>query len=151
MHSVHGHGEGEHECLGCKEGLGAVVEWEMNCMEKYGFYCHFVTNDPAPYDNFHTHGLDLTYKHLDFQIVVPMDPKCAHNLLCSFADRVKAGERFKVGDRVDKIIAKSDVLLADAMENDRKVLRIVLPDPEWRFPGDPECDEMYAGQVEVML
>jgi len=144
MHSAHDDSE---ECLGCKEGLGAVVEWEMNCMEKYKFYSHFVANDPEPYANFHTHGIDLSWKHPDFQIVVPMDPKIALDLFWSFVERIKEGERFGAGDVVQKIIKGHDVRLIEAVECGRKVLRIVLPDPQWRFPGDPGCDELYAGQI----
>jgi len=117
-------------------------------MARAGFYMHFVPF--GRYLNAHTHGFDKTWKHPDFQMVMPLGEGIMSGIFWNFANRVKDGETFKSGDNVDKIIGGGHkVRLMEAKEAGRSVLRVLLPDPEWRFPGDPGVLNEYARQVTV--
>jgi hypothetical protein len=108
-------------------------EWTEANMQKHGWFADLVEQDPdSPTGfNLHTHGLQENHHHPDFQIVVPLPAKVGHALLITLADRVKAGERFAAGQKIDGVIegAGELVKLVVATEGDRRVLRVILPDP----------------------
>lgn len=141
------------KCMLCDEGkgLGDLYEWEEAQMAKHGWYVHFVGGQPAgdQFVNAHTHGLDHTWKHPDFQIVVMLDERNMKAILDTFVDRVKAGEKFSAGMEVEHIIKNMPVRLVDAIEAKRKVLRIVFPDKNGLFPGDPGVAPAMGRQVEL--
>lgn len=122
--------------------------WEQDCMEKYGFWVHLVQDDESPTGiNIHTHGLE-TYDHPDFQLIVPLPQQFAHSIVSDLANRVKNGERFSAEQNVDKVIKQWPVKLIDAEESGRKVLRIVLPDPDGKLERD-EINDQYAIQYGI--
>ena len=142
----HEHQKGQ-KCFLCDGGTKKdLAEWQDKNMEKYGFYMHFVPD--GHFINAHTHGFDKTWGHLDFQIVLPLEQKLISSFFWTFADRVKAGEKFEADTSVDKVIKNMPVRLTRAHENDRDVLRIIFPDKNGKFYGDPGVDEAYAHQVE---
>lgn len=120
---------GEPECAGCKDGMEVVIARDQAALKQYGWYAHCVRPDPESPTGFniHTHGLDLKGL-VDFQIVCPLPPEVAHNILKILVDRALAGEKFEAGVDIDKVIAKFPVRLAMAMECDRKVWRVIMPD-----------------------
>lgn len=120
-------------------------------IREHGFSVHAVVDYDDGYYNVHTHGFDVTWGHVDMQIVFPIDPKISHSLLWNFARKIKAGEKFKDGDMVDGIVTGFKVKLMGAVEDDRHVLRILLPDKNGKFPGDPGCKEGYEKQDKVRL
>lgn len=102
---------------------------------------------PEYMTNAHTHGLEK-YDHLDFQIVLAMDPQIVGTLLNDMGLRVQAGEKFKSGDILSDVLAGGyDVLLLEVEETGRKVLRIILPDKDNCFPGDKRCSYPYSKQA----
>ncbi len=117
------------ECAVCRDGIEKVLEWEDKCMKKYGWYAHFVPDPDMPLGvNFHTHGLGKSYNHPDIQIVFPLKQEIAHDLLRSAVDLIKEGKRFKHNDVSDKVIKHYDVKFVSAIEADRFVLRMIVPD-----------------------
>lgn len=96
--------------------------------------------------NAHTHGMDK-YNHLDFQIVLMLKPEVICGILNTFGLLVQSGKIFKDGDSVSEIINKYDVRLKEFEETGRKVLRIILPDEQNRFPGDEGCEAPYSLQT----
>ena len=68
-------------------------------------------------------------------------------LLYNLGLRVQAGERFKAGDLVEGIFDRCPLRLDEAEECGRKVLRVIIPDDENRFPEDPECEYPYSYQL----
>ena len=132
-------------------------KWEIDALRKSGFYVHSVPDDfkdrPPPLDelsNHHTHGFDETWGHLDFQIVLRLDPRTAHGLFWTLADRVKAGETFEAGKDYDEVAAAPyKVRMVEAQETGRKVLRVLIPDANNRLPGDEGVDPHYAIQTDV--
>ena len=127
-------------CDACAFGLDEMEAKKKKDMEKYGWYAHFVIDDnemPFGY-NIHTHGLYITYKHLDLQICCPLPMEVAHDILSIIVKEIKDGDVFSAGARVSGIIRNYDVLFVEATENDRPVLRVILPDPT----GCLDKDEM---------
>lgn len=131
------------------EAAAAQTAWENKALAERGFYVHYVSSDSSSPTNFnaHTHGLQAFGNHLDFQLVIPLPPGIAHNIICSLAERVKDGERFVSGQRLDSVIRNFEIKLVKASENDRDVLRIILPDPHGKLEPE-EINEQYAAQYE---
>jgi hypothetical protein len=132
-----------------EEATKAIIEWQDKCLAERGFYVHMVGDDPVTSKNFnaHSHGLQALDNHLDFQIVLPLPPKVAHNLICILADRVKAGEKFSAGQIVEHVVRGMNVKLVEVQENDRNVLRVILPDADGKVEPD-EIFEEFAFQYE---
>lgn len=97
----------------------------------------------------HTHGMDK-YGHQEFQMVLMIDPELICYILNKLGMRVQAGERFKDGDSVSEIIYGYDVRLKEVAVDGKKLLRVVLPDEENRFPEDAQCAEYYNLQHQPM-
>jgi len=131
------------------EAAIAQLEWEAKALAERGFYVHYVGVDPSSPTNFnaHTHGMQAFDNHLDFQLIVPLPPEYAHNIICTLAERVKSGERFVSGQKLDKIIRGFEIKLIEAPEDDRRVLRIILPDPNGKLEPD-EINEQYVVQYK---
>lgn len=123
-------------------------EWENRCLVDNGFYVHLVGQDDTSPTNFqaHTHGLDQFDDHLDFQIIIPLPPEIVHGVLTVLGERVKQGERFAAGELVEKVLQGGvKVKLVEATEDNRKVLRVVIPDPRGRVEPN-EINEQYGVQ-----
>ena len=132
-----------------------------NKEQKIDWIIHFVVNGescdccgkvedsfPEFMCNTHTHGLEK-YDHLDFQIVLALPPEIVGHLLNGLGLRVQAGEKFKDGDVISDLLANNyDVHLVEVEETERRVLRLLMPDPQNRFPGDAECDYPYNQQKD---
>ena len=96
--------------------------------------------------NAHTHGMDK-YGHMDFQVVLLMSAQETGRLLNTMGNRVRAGERFKAGDLVSGIYEDCDIRLDEFEESGRTVLRVVIPDGNNVFPGEPDCMWPYTLQT----
>ena len=120
--------------------------WQIEALGKQGFYVHYITQDDATPTGFnaHSHGLQQ-YDHLDFQLIVPLPPEIGHSIISDLANRVKGGERFEPGQVLDKVVRNFNVKLIEATESDRKVLRIILPDPQGGLEPE-EISERYSVQ-----
>jgi hypothetical protein len=78
--------------------------------------------------NVHTHGLAHVFRHRDLQLVVPLRPEVACDILANLADLIKGGSTLADGRRYQDVIRDADVLLVAATEGGRPVLRVILPD-----------------------
>lgn len=138
------------ECAVCRDGLEAVRAKELECLEKFGWYAHYVQPDPDSPTRFnaHTHGLDLKGL-IDFQIVCPLPMQVAHNILTTLADRSMAGEQFEAGQDIEKVIVNFPVRLALAQECKRQVWRIIFPDKHGVF--GPKAVGLYPRQYTGTL
>lgn len=132
---------------------GVLCDMCPHCDKLYDWYIHFVTDRSGPgYSrNYHTHGMDQFDDHLDFQIVLDIEPMHAMLLLNMLGERVKAGERFRDGDVIRKFVNEYDGRLKEFVETGRPVLRLIVPDKHHRFPGDPGCEKMYRYQTQSMF
>ena len=123
-----------------EEAFQMMKQKELEFLAEYGWYVHFIADDadsPTGF-NYHTHGLSEGYDHPDFQIVFRLPPEKAHFIFDELCNRVKKGEKFEDGQIVDKVIRDYKVKLVSATENDRPVLRVILPAKD----GKLERDEM---------
>ncbi len=114
-----------------EKSIQEIEEKQKKNIEDHGWYCHAIGggDDQTPTGvNYHTHGCLESFGHPDLQIVAPMPPVLAHNLFGLAIEKIKAGEKFKAGDRLSDIIKNMDVALIEAQESGRTVLRMVLPD-----------------------
>ncbi|MGL5714336.1 MAG: DUF4262 domain-containing protein [Paraclostridium sp.] len=135
--------------------IAQIKEQEKEWMEKYGFYIHFIfpcKDDPCKYVNIHTHGVKESFNHPDFQMVVGINSQLAAQLMHSLVNDVKAGAVFKDGDVYDKLIRNMNVrFVKSSDENDREVLRVLMPDPKGLLPGEDGCEEYYEEQVNFIV
>jgi hypothetical protein len=134
------------ECACCSMGLQAVAEKEREGVEKFGWYGHYVFDahyQAYGYD-FHTHHLFETHGHPDLQLVLPVEPGVANSIFHEIAERAKAGEDFEAGLHYDGVTTFG-VMFAEAKENGRRVLRIIVPDGDGNF-DEETMDPQYSGQ-----
>lgn len=109
---------------------------------------HYVTDhdDQSPTGvNCHTHGIADRHGHLDFQIVIPLPPEVAMAILNDLGDRARKGERFEAGMVSHEILRNMPVTFAYAVECWRRVVRVILPDPQGSVDRDT-MDSKYAMQ-----
>jgi len=123
------------ECAACKYGIENVKRMEQEAMEKEGWYAHIVQDDPrTPYGlNYHTHGMVESFDHPDLQVVLKIDPRTVHSCIHNVVKQIKAGKKFKHGDRADEVIRSAidieyQVMFVNAVEGGRNVLRVIFPD-----------------------
>lgn len=144
---VHSDGDGC-ECYVCKNGMDEFKKHQDDLMSKHGWIIHFVS--PKSGDNrfnVHTHGLLEKYNHPDIQIMAGgLNPETANVIIHDIVDRIKDGERFKTGERYDKIIKNLDVKFESAVEGGRPVLRVIFPDKNNEFAG-----EFYESQIRDLM
>jgi hypothetical protein len=121
-------------------------------LKKQGWYAHIVTEDPLmPYGyNYHTHGLLESFGHLDIQVVLNLDPRTVHSCVTNLIDQIKEGQKFQHGDKVDKVIRSAtdieyQVLLVNAVESGRNVLRMIFPDAAGNLEPQ-DMDSKYGHQ-----
>lgn len=117
----------------CKHGhekcKGRDLDKEEQMLKEYGFFCHLVMDDPdSPYGaNFHTHGLP-EIGHPDIQIVLPLPPQVYGGIIHGVYDFIKAGNKLELERAYDNFLENMNVQFVWAVENDRDVLRMILPD-----------------------
>lgn len=101
-------------------------------MKKYGWYAHYVPGDNSSPTEFnaHTHGFEESWNHPDIQIVVYMPQQTIHGIMTTIANAVKEGTAFQPGRTYDNVLQGYDVMFAGAQEGGRRVLRVILPDPQ---------------------
>ena len=118
--------EGSHE-----ERMKKMREWEEEQVIKHGWFAHVVTDDDRTTTgmNIHTHVIKESFGHPDLQIVAVMNPEVAHHIICDIVKQIKDGIKFKSGNTYDGIIKPPfKVKFVKAVETDRNVLRVILPD-----------------------
>lgn len=136
-----------------KDNLNDVMKQQKEMIEKYGFVIHnvFPSSEDEVLWSHHTHGLKENFNHTDLEIVLPIDPQLAGSLLHGMVEQIKKGESFENILISDKVIENFDVQLVETMEGDRKVIRVVLPDANGKFPKDKDCAEIYKNQLDDLI
>lgn len=92
--------------------------------------------------NIHTHGVLEKYNHPDLQVVLPLNQQLAHYVMWELVNLIKSGKTFKAGDISEEVISNYSVYFINAYENDRNVIRMIMPDKNGTL-NDPR----YAAQV----
>lgn len=109
---------------------------------------HYVVDDLSDRVNVHTHGLAEHFGHVDLQITLPLSMSRVQGIFNSAMAEIREGRRFVDGEIADRILCEPyKVKFVRAEENDREVLRIIIPDAEGNL--DPETmDRIYARQYD---
>ncbi len=119
-------------------------EWEeqYELLQKHGWIIHDVAKTGS-----HTHGLRENFDHPDLEVALNIPDDTAHRVLTAAVENIKKGKRYEDGQKRDQIIENGEVLFKKSKRREREMLRIILPDPQGLFPGDPGCQEEYAAQL----
>lgn len=87
------------------------------------------------------------YNHPEFQLVLHLEYKLLLYTLNTLGLMVKAGRKFQDGDLVDELFEGYQAKLIEIEECGKKVLRVIIPDPDHRFPDNPQCQLEYSYQA----
>lgn len=99
----------------------------------------------------HTHGLREKFGHPDLQCVLPMNPKIIHAIFCTIVNKIKKGQTFKSRKCYSGIIKDYKVRFVEAVESDRKVLRMILPDQHGKLHQELMEDIIFRSQYDDLL
>lgn len=94
----------------CGEGMTEeeMDSWEQKCMEKDGWFVHYVSESKSEVPplglNCHTHGIDDTFDHPNFQVVFPIEPKGCRAIFSILVELLRKGKRFAPGDESDEVL-----------------------------------------------
>lgn len=124
---------------------------EQYCLEVYGWFVHYVMNDcKSPYHaNIHTHGLLENFKHFDLQICMQISPEIVHPILTGVVNKIKTGSIFEENIYYTNILLNYKVKFINAVECDRTVLRMILPDKAGCLES-ADMDEFYKNQYTLL-
>lgn len=98
------------------------------------------------YCDAHTYGM-YKYGHPEFQLVLRLDHKMILYTLNTLGLRVQAGQTFKDGDVIDDLYEGYKALLKEFDHNGEKMLRVIVPDANHKFPDDSDCKQEYSYQA----
>lgn len=121
----------ECNCAYCNMGSEKVAAMEREFIAKDGFFVHLISDDKTTPMGFnaHTHGFELTWNHLDLQVVFPVKEQVVMGLFWAAVEHIKEGSVFSDGDVVGRIAGNDyKVKFIKAQESGRDVLRMILPD-----------------------
>lgn len=127
--------EEQHECKcncgGCPSSTRGkdIKKWEEEQLQEHKFFWHYVPPKPGEAAiNIHTHGLEQTLKHLDLQLVAPIDLEVCAGILHDVVLLIKEGLVLKSGEDINNVLKGMPVGVLEVSEDDRKVMRLILPD-----------------------
>lgn len=115
-------------------------------IKEHGFIIHHeISTNQVPI--IYTYGIAQTLTHPDLEIKYPLSESLAHQILAEFYYRIKDGKPLIDNELVFGILYK--LPLKTVLRRDKvgePIFRILLPDPNGRFPGDPFCEVNYSLQ-----
>lgn len=118
-------------------------DWEREQYQKHGWIAHLVLpDDETGMANYHTHGLAM-----DLQIVLPICPDLAKNLLQAAVDLLKSGTELLHGVDYSRIVDGYSVRFVRAIESGRPVLRMIIPNSDGKLDRD-QMAGLFATQWE---
>jgi hypothetical protein len=125
-----------------------MLYWQRKALEKYGFYVEYVSDDPDAPNRFncHTHGIEQSFGHPDFQICLPASQDSAMAIFHALVRDVKTGTQYQVGKKYPDILGNGYLLeFIKAKECGRDVLRLLIPNKYGKYEG-----EVYANQFMML-
>lgn len=135
--------EARREGISHEEAIRRAQIRDAHYLEQIGWVAHVITDTPFA----HTHGLDETYNHPDFEVRLAVGPRERYNLLRTLAEAVKQGQVFRTSDEISTLFL-SPVRFVERQESRRTVLRAIFPDAEGRWPGEIGCHRGFNEQLD---
>ena len=135
--------EAQREGISHDEAMRRLLIREAHMIEQTGWVAHVISDAPLA----HTHGLDDTYGHLDFEVRLPVSPIMRYNLLRPLVEAIQAGQTFRAGVESPTPF-QCPVHFVERQEGNRPVLRAIFPDANGRWPGEPGCQPGFNEQLE---
>ena len=96
--------------------------------------------------NAHTHGM-ARYGHPDFQVVLRISDSEIRRILNILCLAVQKGITFEDGEYIGGIYDDCPVRLQSFSEENRQVLRVIIPDGNNTFPEGACCHRPYSYQL----
>ena len=94
----------------------------------------------------YSHGIEENLNHLDLQLVLPISMDHASAIINAIGLLIQEGRVFEPDVTYTDVLAKDVpmkfVQVKDNLNN-RQLLRIVLPDENFKFPEDKGCMALY--------
>lgn len=125
-------------------------EWEKQMIEEYGWYMDIIYAEEYDqiHSNYHTHGVKENFNHIDFQIVLNIDPEVANGIFFNLIEDIRNGKIFEEDKKYSDIIEGYRVEFKQYREMGRDVLRVLLPDEDGVLPTEEDCHEFYKSQLD---
>lgn len=129
--------------------LEKQMESRQEMMDRHGWIVDSIfDNKLGIICDTHTHGLTDSFSHPDLQCVLPMDPKVIHALFCAIVNKIKNGQVFRAGKCYSGIVKNYKVRFVEAIESDRRVLRMILPDQNGKLHRELMEDAIFKSQYD---
>lgn len=129
--------------------MNKTVDWIIHYVQNRGCECcgkaEHRFRDYAC--NAHTHGLNNYDNHPDLQLVLDYGQQEICRVLNTLGLMIQSGRRFSAGELVEGIYEDCLVRLDEFEETGRKVLRVIIPDANNKFPEEADCMEDYKIQL----
>lgn len=98
--------------------------------------------------NAHTHGMNK-YNHPEFQIVLGITAETICYTLNRLSSEVSEGKTFKDGDVIEGYFENNlNIRLKEVSFEGEKLLRVIFPDINFKYPGEKGCEYPYNLQFE---
>lgn len=124
------------KCFYCTHTQEEIEQVHKESLKKFGYWVDGLMNDfRCPYGfNFHTHGLPESFQHPDIQICLPIDTDLVMSIIDYIVGYIKNGRKFESGVKYTDT-DPGPMHFIDAFEDDRLVLRLLIPDSDGEFKG----------------
>ncbi|MDB4330208.1 DUF4262 domain-containing protein [bacterium] len=121
-----------------------IEKQQEQYLKDCGFYVHYVPGedeDSPTGVNIHTHGIQESFDHPDFQIVMMVSMEAVHSIFHYMVSKIKKGVKYEPG-KIYKDVVPNDLPIAfkwtTESDSSRNVLRMIVCDPV----GEIEEDKM---------
>lgn len=96
--------------------------------------------------NIYTQGMQATRKVPEFQIVLPLHPETALDIIHNLVESIESGTNFEPDKLIWGIIRNYPIKLTKIRIKGRSAFRVILPDATGLFPENSNCDPYFKIQ-----
>ncbi len=154
-------------CAICQgEGIEAFRKTVLENIRSSGFHMTGVFSESGSPAFTYTAGLETTFNHPEI-VIYGIEPRIAGHLLHAAVDVIRDGAAFKAGGRYERIAEKYSMVFLDIRDSlarnkfpvafqsqpgcEVRVLQMVWPDPNGKFPWQTGYDQRYSSLQPMLL
>lgn len=151
------HSSGECQCAVCQgEGLESVRAREQELIETYGHSIRYIFDSYETafgmYPSIFTRGLPETAKHLNLELVLPVDQGMAQYVLNVLGQKIHEGWSVELNTiyqfpEFNEVPIYFERSVQPQLEE--SLYRVILADPQMKLPTEEGCDPRYQLQISV--